>query len=81
MIFPLFLIHFQEVVPYHSKVKEWGLKSNIAFFIHDSVVLDFDVREKDRIDDIVSVLSHFDDYKFDLHMNLGKNYGDMREIK
>ena len=74
----IFLINIAKL---SDKLKEWGLKSNIAFFIHDSVVLDFDVSEKDRIDDIVSVLSHFDDYKFDLHMNLGKNYGDMREIK
>ena len=74
----IFLINIAKL---SEKLKEWGLKSNIAFFIHDSVVLDFDVREKDRIDDIVSVLSHFDDCKFDLHMNLGKNYGDMREIK
>ena len=56
------------------------MKSHISFFIHDSVVLDFDASERDKINDIMSVLSHFGDHKFDLHMNIGKNYGDMREV-
>ena len=56
------------------------MSSKISFFIHDSVVLDFDAKEKDKIDDIVSVLSNYDGYKFNLHMNIGKNYGDMREV-
>jgi hypothetical protein len=56
------------------------MKSHISFFIHDSVVLDFDAKEKGKINDIMSVLSTYGDHKFSLHMNIGKNYGDMREV-
>ena len=73
-------IFLTNIAKLSDKMKEWGMKSHISFFIHDSVVLDFDASERDKINDIMSVLSHFGDHKFDLHMNIGKNYGDMREV-
>ena len=63
-----------------NKMKEWGMKSRISFVVHDSVVLDFDKTERSKIEDIMSVISNFDGYKFGLHMSLGTNWGAMKEI-
>lgn len=63
-----------------DKFKEWNMKSRISFIIHDSVVLDFEASEKEKINDIISIISEHEGYKFTLHMNMGKNYGDMRQV-
>ena len=64
-----------------SSMKQWGMKSNVAFVTHDSVVLDFDANERDRIEDIKKILSSYDTCDFGLHMNIGKNYGEMKEVE
>ena len=74
-------IFLHNIAKLSDNMRQWGMKSNIAFVIHDSVVLDFDAREKDKIENIKKILSLYDGCDFGLHMNLGKNYGDMREVE
>lgn len=73
-------IFIKNIAKLEDKMKEWGMKSNISFIIHDSVTLDFDAREKNKINDIMEVLSQHEGFKFNLHLNMGKNYGDMRQV-
>ena len=74
-------IFLRNITKLADHMKQQGMKSNVAFVIHDSVVLDFDAREKDKIENIKKILSTYDGCNFGLHMNVGKNYGDMREIE
>tara|TARA_R110002020_G_scaffold234392_5_gene446414 strand:- start:145 stop:1329 length:1185 start_codon:yes stop_codon:yes gene_type:complete len=73
-------IFLRNIVKLSENMKKWKTKSEVAFIIHDSVVLDFDVADKNKIEQIIDCLSVFEDYKFDLHMNMGTNYGDMRKV-
>ena len=57
-----------------------GTKSRVYFCVHDSVVLDFHKEDKPRIDEILKTLSRVGNDDFGLHLNMGKNYGDMRKV-
>tara|TARA_R110002020_G_scaffold114472_2_gene263212 strand:- start:3110 stop:4294 length:1185 start_codon:yes stop_codon:yes gene_type:complete len=74
-------IFLHNIARLSTAMKEWGMKSNVAFVIHDSVVLDFDAKERDKIEDIKKILSSYDTCNFGLHMNVGKNYGNMKEVE
>tara|TARA_X000001388_G_C2234653_1_gene124766 strand:+ start:8645 stop:9823 length:1179 start_codon:yes stop_codon:yes gene_type:complete len=56
-------------------------KSYVAFCIHDSLVLDFSKEDKDLLDSIIKEFSTTKFGEFRSNLSLGKNFGDMREIK
>ena len=74
-------IFLHNIARLSTEMNNWGMKSSVAFMIHDSVVLDFDANERDKIEDIKKILSSYDGCNFGLHMNIGKNYGNMREVE
>jgi DNA polymerase I-like protein with 3'-5' exonuclease and polymerase domains len=53
-------------------------KSHIAFSVHDSLVIDFDMEDKDLLSEMVNVFSETDLAKFKVNMSIGKDYGSMR---
>jgi len=55
-------------------------KSNIAFLMHDSIILDFAAEDKQHIREIVKMFqeTRFGEYRTNVKM--GKNFGEMREI-
>jgi hypothetical protein len=48
--------------------------------IHDSVVIDMSVEEKNLVKDICNVFSNTDFGKFMITKKIGKNYGDMKKL-
>ena len=65
-----------------SMIKVFNLlkdrKSHIAFSVHDSLVIDFDMEDKDLLSEMVNVFSETDLAKFKVNMSIGKDYGSMR---
>jgi hypothetical protein len=66
-----------------SKVHKFlkNMKSKIAFIMHDSIVLDVTKEEKNKIPEIVSLFENTRFGKYMVNVKLGKNFGDMKEIK
>ena len=60
----------------HMREKE----SNVAFMMHDSIVIDLKHEERHAIPDLMKVFSTtpFGDYK--VNVTLGKNFGDMKDL-
>jgi len=54
------------------------LKTNVAFLVHDSIVLDVPLEEKDRIKEIVQIFENTKLGKFKVNINVGKNLGVLR---
>ena len=61
-----------------QKLSEY--KTNIAFLLHDSVVLDFASDERHLIPEMIDLFSQNDLGKFKVNVAIGKNYGDMRGL-
>ena len=55
-----------------------GLKTNVAFLVHDSIVLDVPLEEKDRIKEIVQIFENTKLGKFKVNINVGKNLGELK---
>ena len=55
-------------------------KSFVSFCIHDSVVLDVSVEEKDLVEDLAKKFSEtkFGDLK--VNLSIGKDFGNMRKV-
>ena len=53
-----------------------GLKTNVAFLIHDSIVLDVPLEEKARIKEIVQIFENTKLGKFKVNVKVGKTLGD-----
>ena len=53
-----------------------GLKTNVAFLVHDSIVLDVPLEEKARIKEIVQIFENTKLGKFKVNVKVGKNLGD-----
>jgi len=66
-----------------AKVHEFlkDMKSRLAFVMHDSVVLDVSKEEKNKIPEIVDLFQSTRFGKYVTNVRLGKNFGDMKEIK
>jgi len=64
------------------KVRELlrGCHSNVAFIIHDSVVLDFSVEDKPLLDEVVSSFADTDLGVFKVGVQMGKDFGNMRSV-
>ncbi len=57
-----------------------GKQSNVAFMMHDSVVLDYSAKEQKQLEEIISTFqdTRFGTYK--INVSIGKNFGNMRKI-
>jgi len=55
-----------------------GLKTNVAFLVHDSIVLDVPLQEKERIKEIVQIFENTKLGKFKVNINVGKNLGELK---
>jgi len=56
------------------------LKSNIAFIIHDSIVLDLDKQDLSVINMLVKEFSNTPFGVFRVNVSAGKNFGEMKEL-
>ena len=72
-------LFMKQMMKVHNFLKD--KKSFIAFLIHDSLVIDFDKSELDRISEIRQIFPQtiFGDFRSSIR--IGKNYGDMKEWK
>ena len=55
-----------------------GLKTNVAFLVHDSIVLDVPLEEKNRIKEIVEIFQNTKLGKFKVNINVAKNLGELK---
>jgi len=62
------------------KISKLLEKSFIAFIIHDSIVIDVDQAEKNKLNEIIEIFSDTDFGKFKTNISLGKDFGNMRKI-
>lgn len=58
-----------------------GHKSKIAFIIHDSVVIDLDIEDKELLTTLAAEFGNTRFGKFRVNTEIGKNFGDMRKAK
>ncbi len=58
-----------------------GKQSNIAFTLHDSVVLDFAKEDYGLVREIKEVFEDTRMGRFLSNISIGKNFGDMKELK
>ena len=54
------------------------LRTNVAFLVHDSIVLDVPLDEKNRIKEIVEIFENTKLGKFKVNINVGKNLGELK---
>jgi len=55
-------------------------KSHVAFLLHDSIVLDYSLDEKDLIPELVETFSNTKLGKYKVNVSAGRNYGDMKRL-
>ncbi len=67
-----------KAVEIHNKLKE--LESNVAFMLHDSIVIDLKHEERQMIPELMKIFGStpFGEYK--VNVALGKNFGDMKDL-
>ena len=70
-------LFMQQAVKLHKFLE----RSNIAFLIHDSLVIDFDKRDLNQINEIRENFSQTIFGDFPILVKIGKNYGEMKEWK
>lgn len=58
-----------------------GCKSHVAFPIHDSVVLDFSIEDKERLSEIVDIFSSTELGRFKVNISVGKNFGNLKKLE
>jgi len=65
-------------------IKIWkllkGKKTNVAFTIHDSLVLDFHLSDKRMVEELLKEFSNTELGKFKVNVSGGKNFGEMKEM-
>jgi hypothetical protein len=69
-------IFLRQAIKINSLLKD--KKSFVKFLIHDSIVIDMSLEDKDIIKDITNTFSQTDFGKFLITKKIGKNYGDMK---
>ncbi len=64
------------------KIKELlkGLKTDIAFMMHDSIVLDMHRDDEAKINDIFKTFAKTDFGEFKTNVRAGRNYGELKEL-
>lgn len=58
-----------------------GCKSSVAFPIHDSVVLDFSIEDKERLGEIVDLFANTELGKFKVNVSVGTNFGNLKKLE
>ena len=58
-----------------------GCKSYVAFPIHDSVVLDFSIEDKERLGEIVDLFANTELGKFKVNVSVGTNFGNLKKLE
>ena len=58
-----------------------GRKTNVAFTIHDSMVLDFSLSDKGMVKSLIEEFSNTELGKFKVNVSGGKNFGNLKEMK
>ena len=71
-------IFLRSTIKIHRFLKDY--KSNIAFCIHDSLVIDVCAEEQHIIKPILKSFSDTKYGNFKYNLRMGKNFGDMRNI-
>jgi len=57
-----------------------GMKTNISFLVHDSIVLDFAEEDKSTISDIYQTFANTEFGWFKTNVSAGKNFGDLKKL-
>ena len=57
-----------------------GCKSYVAFPIHDSIVLDLSVEDKEKIPEIIDIFSDTALGKFKVNVGVGQNFGNLQKV-
>lgn len=68
----------RQTLKVHEMLKD--MNSHIAFIIHDSIVIDLDIEEKDKIKQIVKTFSDTIFGEFKTNLRAGKRLNNMKEI-
>ena len=71
-------IFLRQMIAVHEKLKEKS--TNIAFCIHDSLVLDYNRQDGKLLDELINVFEETDLGDFQVNVSTGKNFGNMRKI-
>ncbi len=58
-----------------------GCRTNVAFPIHDSVVLDFSIEDRERLGEIVDLFSNTELGKFKVNVSVGSNFGNLQKLE
>lgn len=58
-----------------------GCRSYVAFPIHDSIVLDFSLEDRDRLGDIIDLFATTELGKFKVNVSVGTNFGDLKKLE
>jgi hypothetical protein len=58
-----------------------GTKSYVAFPIHDSVVIDFSVEDKERLPELLNLFSNTELGKFKVNVSVGKDFGNLKKLE
>ena len=56
-------------------------KSELAFIIHDSIVIDWSQEDKNLISEITKIFGDTDLGQFKVSLSAGKDFGDMKSVK
>ena len=57
------------------------MKTNVAFCVHDSVILDFSDKDRHILVEVIEKLSKTKLGDFKINVRAGKDYGSMKELK
>jgi DNA polymerase I-like protein with 3'-5' exonuclease and polymerase domains len=57
-----------------------GTRSEIAFCVHDSLILDVSREDKSLLEKIINIFKETDLGEFRVNASIGKNFGNMRKI-
>ena len=55
--------------------------SYVSFSMHDSLIIDFSIEDKDLLQEIVDKFSNTELGFFKINLSVGKDYGDMRKLE
>ena len=72
-------LFLRKKIKIHKMLK--GRASNIAFSVHDSLVLDMSLEDTDVVQYLVEEFANTPFGKFKVNVNVGKDYGNLRKAK
>ncbi len=62
-------------------LKDRASNSHLAFVVHDSIVIDFDMRDRHLLSEIKEIMSNTRWGKFEINTSVGRDYGSMKRAK